>query len=262
MILETLQVQKDEFEETRSVLVIQQFETTFLSMLKILTDTKERLAITERPTSLAAVKLPTLESFTLSLKDEILSVLRISGDAPTPFHQFFMNKDLKVNKSTLKYTKALIEEAFVRTAYRYNNSLDHYFRLIDGIIDFIFKGPVIDKEKYVDILLTQFSVHEMTIIFYMGIANFKSHNARDIHINKKFDRLNLFKNLSFTSIIHRSDTAFYPTTTFNFLSDAESKYRDRLIKEGLVDDEVFENVPKYKSAVDFLKDSMRDGSSH
>ena len=90
-----------------------------------------------------------------------------------------MGKDTEIHVSILARRKSLLQGTFVNAAFELNNSLDHYFRLFITIVDFVCKAPASKTDQYVELFLARFGGDVVTVLFYMGIANYQSHQIRD-----------------------------------------------------------------------------------
>jgi hypothetical protein len=226
--IEEYKLQRLELEETRKVLKdqsdtfkIQQFESTFFNMLKLLQEIIAELKInvdnqvgTGR--DFFKVAIGSLKQFVHqhniplhdpkgAIKKEALIELLMTTDK-NPSAEI---SDVDLNDIKLKYIE--VYEDFYNY---YHDSLGHYFRFFYNIMKFTIESDLteIEKARYINLIQAQMSSYELGLIFY---------NALSKHGNRTFNWLERYKFLEnvnnkalLSPLIH---SRFYPDTDFKFI---------------------------------------------
>lgn len=90
----------------------------------------------------------------------------------------------------------------------HKSSIEHYFKTIQIILEYIDKGDVSEKDKefYINIFCTQLSSHEFYLILYHTLSILsKLGDDTMIELIKKYDFFKYLKNTEFKEIIDDID---------------------------------------------------------
>lgn len=204
----TYNSQKRELEKTIQIakiqsetLIVQQFESTFFNMAKILS---------EIPTNVNGKLLDK------SFKVEYAGYNFFEKALFNIMQKF----DPDWNWDTISSNELMETTAKIYNEYaeEYLSPLDHYFRYFYNILKFIDNSKVENKKMYADLLQAQMAKTQLGLIFYNGIG--KIGKAKLYGLLEKY---NFLENLNHDSIYikNNSHTKLYPFTTFKFLSSVK-----------------------------------------
>ncbi|MCW3076817.1 MAG: hypothetical protein JWO32_1426 [Bacteroidetes bacterium] len=155
LLYETLALQRHESEETRKVLVKQQFENTFFSLLKLYQDSLSKISAKFIFENNPEMILTGLDYFDIK-RQELYNNFQYS------------NSILKNNKS--------IQSAYIHFYLQNKTQLSIYFRTLYRIYRFIDSAPLDEKFKleYSKIIRAQLNEDELFFIFYNAHSDFGS----------------------------------------------------------------------------------------
>ena len=161
-----LELTRQVFTEQRDTLKLQQFESTFFSMLNLHHQIVEGIDID-------TTKGGEFYSFTKE-KDVTLT----GRDCFLFFFQEF--NEIYANWYNEKNELHRIEKAYIQFYTNHQTDLGHYFRNLYNILKFIHKKNLGDKFFYTNLLRAQLSSSELLMLFYNCLSKFG---------NKKFKPL-------------------------------------------------------------------------
>jgi hypothetical protein len=233
--IEEYKLQRSELEETRKVLKdqsetfkIQQFESTFFNMMRLLQEIINELKITVDNQSgtgrdFFKVAFDNLKKFVHQHNIEIHDPYQaIKKEA---FIEHLMTKDRtphsKIDENDFSHFKLKTIDTYEDFYNYYHHNLGHYFRFVYNMMKFTVHSNISEEEKfrYINLIQAQMSTYELGLIFY---------NALSKHGNKMFDWLEKYKFLEnidskglLSPIIH---SRFYPETKFKFIEMIDSNH--------------------------------------
>jgi hypothetical protein len=115
----------------------------------------------------------------------------------------------------VKHTKSEVATAFKKFLYDHKHNLDHYFRFIQSLINFIEEIEYEkDKARYLEILKAQLSNYEMGLIFYNSLNDVMDENLYPMDFLEHMDE---------SSLVDYWHHFLYSFTDFKFLSLEERK---------------------------------------
>lgn len=226
--VEEYKLQRLELEETRKVLKeqsntlkIQQFESTFFNMMRLLQEIINELRIDYN--GHVGQGRPFFKIAFDNFKDCFKQHNNTFHDPEEllkkqMYLQALMKKD-KSHESEIdvndleKYKLKTIE--VYDDFYRYNHdNLGHYFRFLYNIIKFTVQSELTNEEKirYINLLKAQMSSYELGLVFYNSISK----HGRKLH--KWLEEYRLLENIDSRAIlIPLVHIKFYPKTKFKFV---------------------------------------------
>lgn len=165
--IEEFELQRKELEYTREVftqqrdtLKLQQFESTYFSMVNLHHEIVNSFNVEENSISISHGRAPFEEKNTYKgrfafsfLLDEITNELK--------------------NEELYKYSgKDLVDLAYQTFYKKYQDNLGHYFRNLYNILKFIDKKNPGDRFFYSNLLRAQLSSNELQLLFFNCISNY------------------------------------------------------------------------------------------
>jgi len=226
--IDEYKLQRLELEETRKVLKeqsetfkIQQFESTFFNMLRLLQEIIDDLKISVDGQSgtgrdffkIAFGNLMTLVSQHNNVTHDPSEVIKKQASIELLMTKA-KNSDGAIDEVQLNEIKLKTTDVYEDFYKYYNDNLGHYFRFVYNIMKFTINSKLTDEEKarYINLIQAQMSSYELGLIFY---------NALSKHGNRMFDWLEAYTFLEnidskalLSPLIH---SKFYPKTKFKFI---------------------------------------------
>lgn len=247
-----LEEQRKELQQTQVQIRHQQFEGTFFKMLEMLSGLSYNLR--HESHSSGGIKLehngmdyfsyfleclsdhyPTSQSKSFHkvldymrrrklLPNQLL--LKNSRDLPgEERHKIFVSwmKEKKENE------KNVIHAMFAVCSHEQKHKLDNFFKYIESIFYLIANSYLKDKvarQRYVDILYSQLTTYQLTVLLYYGIAEFPRPYENTVYLHEDFDTYFLFRSVRMEHLISQEHTHYYPKTTFEETLPWISPYDD------------------------------------
>ena len=168
-----LSAQKDQMILQNQTIRLQRFENTFFNLISILHEMVKNIKIHQ-------FKKP----YDLTEATDIIPLNQIEENTPqlyyidgkkcfVTFYEHFKNYYIEAAENQKLSIKEVIETAF-RKFYKENEAdLRHYFQNIFQIIFLIEKSDLENKSDYVELFRSQFSTHELLIIYYYCLSLYK-----------------------------------------------------------------------------------------
>lgn len=223
--IEEYRLQRIELEETKRVLrdqseafKIQQFESTFFNMLRLLQDIINDLEITVEDNSSTGRDF--FKAAFYSLKNSWNQNNNLTSDPnqtikKQDFIQLLMSKNPhgSINDSSIKEFKLKTIEVYEDFYSHYHYSLGHYFRFVYNIMKFTINSKLTEDKRYqyINLIQAQMSSYELSLIFY---------NALSKHGNRMFvwlEQYGFLENIDNKALLSPIHWKFYPETKFKFI---------------------------------------------
>ena len=227
-LYETLNFQRNEFEETNKNNIFNQKEVTFFRFLKqlnvLISFLSGELTVEgHKQTYTGRSYLHNVyELFRINHSTKVgsakmnwgirESVKKIRERKEDNVSMNFDDIDLNDIKRTIINTyESFYEE------YHYN--LGHYFRFVYNIVKYIidnFKEEE-DRLKYAGILQAQLSNDELGLLFFNCLSKYGLNSRKKLQFHEWVDKYQLLQNIDEQSIFDAKYVDFYPNTKFRFI---------------------------------------------
>jgi len=185
-----LELTREVFSQQSETLKLQQFESTYFSMINLHHQIVNSIDITTNK----KVKLP-LKTITYTSRD---------------CFNFFITELNDIYLTNLTNNEASrIDEAYKKLYLENQSDLGHYFRNLYNILKFIDKKNQGDKFFYSNLLRAQLSSSELILLFYNGISQFGKFKFKPL-----IEKYHFLQNIPKKQLLMKSHLEFYNKNAF------------------------------------------------
>lgn len=245
LLIRTLHVQKDEFKETQTAILNQQFESGYFQMLSQLQLIRESIkGFDKTPVEEDAYK-------------HVFSGAQYLNYTYSQLRQKYAELVLRHKSNNVDYeeieklgnspqnefgaSKFLDYQAFVREVYdefyrEFHPFLGHYFRYVHNIIKYVIASrmkyldgsedwKLSDADRYLELLQAQLSNDELVLLLYYSLSSYSYGSKETPELFNWMENVDFFRNIEESSLLRRGHHHFFPKTKFRFLSIDERKIK-------------------------------------
>ena len=194
------ELQRDELRETREVfkiqtdtIQIQQFESTFFSLLNL-----HHQIVNSISHSVQKNKFPNQRhKLTESEKQEKIEIAYHGRDVLELYQKKFIEiYNYKKYNENYSNDSLLLTESYEFFFNKFNSDLGHYFRNLYHLFKFVNNSKVSNKQQYTSLIRAQLSNPELFLLYYNGISNYGN---KFLPLMKQYDILKNFSKPEFIS---------------------------------------------------------------
>lgn len=197
--IKEFELQRKELEETREVfkiqsetLKLQQFETTFFSLLNLHHEIVNGIDIVKR-----------------SERRAVSPDITTGRDCFGIFYRGLKTRYEQNLKKAFSSELELATKSYIEYYHDHQADLGHYFRNLYHILKFVNTSEIENKHRYSNFIRAQLSSHELLLLFYNGIAKYGKENFKPL-----IEEYHFLKNMAPDSLIKKEHIKFYNISAF------------------------------------------------